>query len=88
MTKEHFKKLQDLLANIEDLEDQLEILEKVKMEPKYDMFTLVGRVADDELGDSDPLLYFDEESHPGLLDLIVSYIRERRDRYLKEFEEG
>ena len=88
MTREQFKKLQDLLANIEDLEDQLEVLEEAKTKPKYDMFTLVGRVAQDELGDSDPLLYFDEESHPGLLDLIISYIRERRDRYLKEFEEG
>lgn len=88
MTKDHFKKLQDLLANIEDLEDQLEVLEKAKTAPEYDMFTLVGRVDGDELGQSDPLLYFDEESHPGLIDLIISYIRERRDRYLKEFEEG
>lgn len=83
MTSERLNELIDLRSEIEDLERDINELEGYGT---YTYVQIIGRCQGESLQSADCLC--DIHRHKDLMELILNYLRNRRDELLKKWEEA
>lgn len=83
MTNEKLNELIDLRAEIEDLERDINELESYCA---YDYVQIIGRCQGESLQSADCLC--DIHRHKDLMELILNYLKTRRDELTKKWEEA
>lgn len=83
MTNEKLNELIDLRSEIEDLERDIYTLESYGA---YNYVQIIGRCQGESLQSADCLC--DIHRHKDLMELILNYLKNRRDELTKKFEEA
>ena len=84
MTDEKLEELIEIRNKLDQLETDISELERADMH--YHYLSIIGRVEGEALSSADTLCMLTE--HPGLLEVIIQFLKKRRDELAKKFEEA
>ena len=83
MTIERLEELIEIKAELDTLESDISELERYDM---YNYLSIIGRMQGETLASADTLCMLSD--HPGLIEVIIQFLKKRRDELAKKFEEA
>ena len=83
MTNERLAELIEIKAELDTLESDISELERYDM---YNCLSIIGRMQGETLSSADTLCMLSD--HPGLIEVIIQFLKKRRDELAKTFEEA
>ena len=83
-----FDKLDELNYIKDVIQKTTEDIGNLEEYGNYDTLQVIGRIDGEGLDQSDVLLTIDGNYYPGLIDIIIKYVSDKRKEAIKDFEEA